>query len=64
MIPCFDDKDVLPLLFDRLRKAAEHWGAEYEVVLIDDGARDDTWEWICDAHRRDPGLKGVRRGRS
>src|SRR5262249_39756912 len=54
VIPCFNESEVLPLLFERVRKAADSWGARYEVILVDDGSKDDTWELIGQCHGRDP----------
>ncbi|MFL5331162.1 MAG: glycosyltransferase family 2 protein [Gemmataceae bacterium] len=60
VIPCYDESEVLPLLVERVRKAANDWGTDYEVVLVDDGSTDKTWELICDYHRKDARWKGVR----
>src|SRR5947208_8777972 len=64
VIPCFDERDVLPLLFERVNKAVALWGARVEVILVDDGSRDNTWELIQDYHRCDPRWKGVRLARN
>jgi dolichol-phosphate mannosyltransferase len=63
VIPCYNEQDVLPLLFERVNAAAK-WNAEYEVILVDDGSRDSTWEVITACHRRDPRWKGVRLARN
>src|SRR5205085_9231285 len=63
-IPCFDEQEVLPLLFDRARAAADKWGVKYEVILVDDGSRDRTWDLIADFHGNDPRWKGVRLARN
>src|SRR5262245_48450897 len=64
VIPCYDEHEVLPLLHGRIQEAADSWGAEYEVILVDDGSRDNTWELICDANKLDPRWKGVRLARN
>ena len=52
--PCYDEEDVLPLgVLDSL-------GGTSEVVLVDDGSRDRTWEIIDKAAVEDSRVVGVR----
>jgi len=53
IVPCFNEEDVLPRLFQRLAKAAEKWGLDYEIICVDDGSRDRTWELLKAQNRRD-----------
>jgi len=53
IVPCYNEEAVLPELFQRLRPAAEAWGMEYEVVCVDDGSRDRTWELLKEQNRKD-----------
>jgi len=55
---------VLPLLHKRLAAATEAWPLDYEVILIDDGSRDGTWELIAELHDRDPRWKAIRLARN
>jgi dolichol-phosphate mannosyltransferase len=64
VIPCYNEEEVLPLLYERVTAAAAKWGPRYEVVLIDDGSRDRTWDLIGELNRRDPRWKGVRLARN
>jgi dolichol-phosphate mannosyltransferase len=64
VIPCYNEEEVLPLLYERVTTAAAKWGARYEVILVDDGSRDRTWELIADINRRDGRWKGVRLARN
>jgi dolichol-phosphate mannosyltransferase len=54
IVPCYNEQDVLPQLFERLSVAAEGWGAEYEVICVDDGSSDRTWELLSARHEADP----------
>lgn len=38
--------------------------ADWELILVDDGSRDRTWDTILSLHRRDPRVKGVRFSRN
>ncbi len=64
VIPCYDEEAVLPRLFERIQAVARGWTAAYEVILIDDGSRDATWEILRDFHRRDPRWKMLRLARN
>jgi glycosyltransferase involved in cell wall biosynthesis len=57
VIPCYNEQDVLPLLYERLTAAAKAWDVDYEVILVDDGSRDTTWEQMRQIHASDPRWK-------
>ena len=58
--PCFDEEDVLPLFLRRVGGVLDSLGATSEVVLVDDGSSDRTWEIIEKAAVEDPRVVGVR----
>ena len=64
VIPCYNETDVLPLLFERLTAAAKEWNVRYEVITIDDGSQDNTWELLTQYHETDPRWKAVRLARN
>lgn len=64
IIPVYNEEEVLPDLFERLTAVAAEWDDTYEVVLIDDGSQDGSWEMMKSFHLRDPRWKSVRFGRN
>ena len=46
VIPCFNEEAVLPKLFQRLSAVAATWTMDYEIICVDDGSRDRTWELL------------------
>jgi dolichol-phosphate mannosyltransferase len=58
--PCFDEEDVLPLFLGRVGDVLDSLGGTSELVLVDDGSRDRTWEIIEKAAVEDPRVVGVR----
>lgn len=43
VVPFKDEGECLPLLIKRLREVLESLNVSYEVVLVDDGSTDDSW---------------------
>src|SRR4029079_5946810 len=58
--PAYDEADVLPLFVTRLVDVLEGCGYDWEVVLVDDGSRDGTWDVIEAASQREPRIRGIR----
>ncbi len=48
VVPCFNEQEVLPQTFVKLREAMGEIGLSYELVFIDDGSRDRTGEMLRD----------------
>ena len=47
VIPVYNDEEVLLELNTRISKVAPSLADSYELVLIDDGSKDKSWEEIC-----------------
>lgn len=43
IVPCYNEQECLPLLFDRATSVFGGAGLDYELVLVDDGSKDGTW---------------------
>ena len=52
MIPVYNSEATLPALTERLAVALPAVADRFEVVLVNDGSRDDSWEAICQAARK------------
>ncbi len=62
--PVYNESLVLREYFARMSSAAESWGEPLEVLLVDDGSSDGSWELIRKLHHQDSRWKGVRLGRN
>ncbi|WP_299781983.1 glycosyltransferase family 2 protein [uncultured Roseobacter sp.] len=60
VVPCMNEQDVIPALVERLAAAIEPWKKDAEIILVDDGSSDGTWEAIQDACLHCANLVGVR----
>ena len=60
VIPLFNEGSHLRELLSDLKSALQQTGCRFEVVLVDDGSVDDTWERIKDEARALPSLRALR----
>ncbi len=58
VIPICNEEENLPALYGRLSKVMEKLGT-YEIILVDDGSRDRSWQRIKELHGKDDRVKGV-----
>jgi len=54
IVPCFNEEAVLPELFERFAAVAATWGMEQEIICVDDGSQDRTWELLKAQNQKDP----------
>jgi polyisoprenyl-phosphate glycosyltransferase len=64
VLPCYNEEEVLPVLFQRLSTAAQLWNDTWEIVMVDDGSSDRTWEMIVSQSKADPRWKALRFARN
>jgi polyisoprenyl-phosphate glycosyltransferase len=58
--PCFNEEGVLPEFLRRVGAVLEGLGGTAEIVLVDDGSRDTTWQTMQAAAAQDPRVVAVR----
>jgi len=59
IIPCYNEAAVLPLLEARLRESLRQLGGSWEVVFVDDGSTDSTFDQLATMHRAEPRFKVI-----
>ncbi len=60
VIPIYNERENIPLLYDQVSRALSELGRSYEILLVDDGSRDGSFEQLVQLARRDPRVKLVR----
>jgi len=46
VIPCYNESKRINLLTDGLRKFCQSWNDTFEVLIVDDGSKDNTLELL------------------
>jgi undecaprenyl-phosphate 4-deoxy-4-formamido-L-arabinose transferase len=59
-VPVFNAERSLPALVDRLEAALDGTGADYELILVDDGSADGSWERIVELSGGHGSIRGIR----
>jgi undecaprenyl-phosphate 4-deoxy-4-formamido-L-arabinose transferase len=59
VVPVYNSEDSLPLLLERLEPVLTARSRTFEVVLVNDGSRDRSWDVICQLTRRYPWVRGI-----
>jgi dolichol-phosphate mannosyltransferase len=62
VVPVHNEEGCLPLLFAEIERAC--CGLDYEVILVDDGSTDRSWEVIERQGQLDPRVRGLRLSRN
>jgi len=60
VVPIYDESESLSTLAEEIQAACTGAGLTFEVWLVDDGSRDDSWEVIESIHARNQRFLGVR----
>lgn len=64
VIPAFNEESCLEELWSHLVPVLEATGLEFEILFIDDGSADSTFEIVQNFHATDPRIGGVRFSRN
>ncbi len=60
VIPVFNESESLERLHQELSDVAQANGYELDIVFVDDGSRDASWEIISRLAAQDPRVRGIR----
>lgn len=60
VVPLFNEEESLPELCAWIQKVVTTHGLSYEILLIDDGSKDNSWGEIEKLHLLDANIKGIK----
>lgn len=63
IIPIYNEEENIVELYSRITDVMEKVGT-YEIIMVDDGSRDRSWEMIKDLHEKDTRIKGLSLSRN
>ena len=64
VLPIYNEEETIPELVRRLRDLMERFDGEVEVILVDDGSGDSSYELMVAAREMDPRFKLLRLSRN
>lgn len=59
-VPVYNEAENLPLLHEAIVKVIDPHGIDAEILLVDDGSTDDSWQAIESLVAKDPRVRGLR----
>ena len=60
VVPLFNEAESLPELCNWIDKVMNDNNFSYELILIDDGSKDNSWSIIDSLAKSNPNIKGVK----
>ncbi|WKN31820.1 glycosyltransferase family 2 protein [Porifericola rhodea] len=64
VIPLLNEEESLPELCAWIERVMHEHKFKYEILLIDDGSRDRSWEVISEIAKNNPNIEGIRFNRN
>ena len=64
VIPLLDEAESLPELHTWIKRVMDENKFSYEILFLDDGSKDDSWDIIEGLSKENPSAKGIRMRRN
>ena len=60
IVPLYNEEESLPELAAWIERVTTEYSLTYEVLMVDDGSDDRSWEVIEELHAKNPNIKGIK----
>ena len=60
VVPLYNEADSLPSLYEWIVRVMREHGFSYEIIFVNDGSTDNSWQIINDLHQHDAAVHGIR----
>lgn len=60
IIPVYNEQDSIVALHDQIAAVAQTHDLNVEMIFVDDGSRDESWNRVQELGARDPRVRGIR----
>jgi len=64
IIPSYNEENMIPLTAQTIGSILKSENIPYELLFVDDGSKDGTWDAICSSNKNDPNVHGVKFSRN
>lgn len=64
VVPLYNEEESLNELVNWISRVNESHGFSYEVILVDDGSTDRSWQVVCDLARENAHVRGAKFNRN
>ena len=64
IVPCYNEAENVAAFQEAVLSAFSDCGYDYEIVFVNDGSRDATWQIICQLAQQDSRVMGVKLSRN
>ena len=62
--PVYKAEECIHELYNRLVSNAEKITNDFEIILVEDGGQDNSWNLIKEISKKDPRVKGIKLSRN
>jgi len=62
--PVYQAEKIIPILVDRIEKAVSTITDDYEIILVDDGSPDTSWDVVEKMAKTNPKILGIKLSRN
>ena len=59
IVPLYNEEESLPELHAWIQRVMQQGGWSYELIFVNDGSKDRSWEVIEELGRKDPAVRGI-----
>lgn len=60
IVPLYNEEESLPELMEWIDRVMQEHGYSYEVIMVDDGSSDRSWQVVRELASKYPQLKGIK----
>lgn len=60
VVPLYNEVESLPELHEWIKRVMDENSFSYEILFVDDGSNDGSWEVVEELHAKNPYAKGIK----
>lgn len=64
ILPVYNEEQTIPALYSKIKELLDKLDGETEVILVNDGSRDNSYALLLETHKKDPRFKVIHFARN